>query len=223
MNEKNPVQTKERLVYRMSRFLIRIIFGILFGLRYYGRENIPRSGPLILASNHITNLDPPTVGSGSGRELYFMAKTELFKGKLFGTLIRFFNAVPVRRGRMDWNAMARLKEIVRAGGALIMFPEGTRSRDGKLGEAKFGVGMLARETGAPIVPVFFIGAVDLRAAFFRKQPMRVYYGEPLSPEIYSQFDDSAEGHVKLSQLVMDRIAELKEKHEQKLVKSTKYS
>jgi len=167
-------------------------------------------GPVIFASNHLSYFDPPAVGAGIAREVHFMAKRELFKNLLFGALIRFYNAVPVRRGVMDWSAVAQVKEILRSGGSVLLFPEGTRSRDGRLGKARFGVGLLAQQTGATIVPIYVRGTDRIRKSFFRQPPMAVFYAQPVTADQYAGFESSARGQLAISEMILERISVLKE-------------
>lgn len=211
---KKPVKTRRRLIYRSAQFLIRSGIRILFGARYSYESVTPFDCPLIVASNHVSYFDPPVVGSGLPRELYFLAKRELFRNALFGGLIKFFNSVPIRRGIMDWTAIATLKDILAHGGAVFLFPEGTRSRDEVLGKPKFGVGMLAQETRAVIIPVYVRGTGRLWEAFMRRRPMRIFYGNPIHPDEYADLELSPRGQVKIAEMVMERIAALKRASEE---------
>ncbi|MBW7996233.1 MAG: 1-acyl-sn-glycerol-3-phosphate acyltransferase [Candidatus Glassbacteria bacterium] len=208
-----PGKKLNNIIYSFSKWLVRVVFRLAFGYRYEGRGNIPSAGPLIIASNHCSYFDPPTVGAAVSRPIYFMAKTELFANPFYGGLIRYFHSVPVRRGGMDWKAMENLKRILKEDGVLIMFPQGTRRAEGaELGKPKFGVGMLAQETQATIIPTFMVGTGRLKDAFLRRRPMRVYYGEPIGPEDYAAFEEGPRGQLQIAELVMDRIAELARSH-----------
>ncbi|HLA40732.1 MAG TPA: lysophospholipid acyltransferase family protein, partial [Candidatus Glassbacteria bacterium] len=159
------------LVYRFSQLLVRVFLRLVFGCRYSYQAEIPQGVPLIVASNHNSYFDPPSVGAGVPREIYFMAKRELFESFWFGSLIRFYNAVPVNRSGMDWKGVGELKELLSQGQALILFPEGTRQPEGRFGQPKFGVGRLAQETGATIVPAYTRGTARLVEAFLRRRPL----------------------------------------------------
>ncbi len=132
--------------------------GTLSGLRVEGRENVPKSGGLIVASNHISFWDPPLVGCAVWRELHYLAKEDLFRNPVFGGMIRSFNAIPIRRGSADMRGLTRAREVLRAGQALILFPEGGRMGDGKLHRARPGLGMLATATDARILPCHISGS-----------------------------------------------------------------
>jgi 1-acyl-sn-glycerol-3-phosphate acyltransferase len=150
------------------------------GWEVTGRENVPRTGALIVASNHISFFDPPLIGTAVVRELHFMAKEELFQPPLFGSLIRYFNAIPIRRGKADVSGLHRALEVLEAGHALIVFPEGSRMRDGELHPARPGVGMLAVGADAMIVPCFISGSDKGRGWLLRRPRPRVTIGKARS-------------------------------------------
>lgn len=214
MQVKKPVKRLERLIYRFSQLSVRIFLRLFFGCRYSYEQEIPTTGPLIVASNHISYFDPPSVGAGIPREdIHFMAKKELFRNPIFGALISFYHAVPIRRSGMDWKGVAQIKKIIGEGGAIILFPEGTRQKNGNLGQPRFGVGMFAQETGAAILPVYVRGTGRLLDAFLRRRPMRILYGRIIQPEEYAGFDPTPKGQLAISRMVMERILALKEKCE----------
>ena len=215
MNDKKPAKTYKLHIERASKFLVRLFLRVFFGCRYHYEQPIPLDCPLIIAPNHTSYFDPPSVGAGVPRQMHYFAKRELFKNPLFGALIRFYNAVPVRRGVMDWKAVAEVKKLLRAGGAILVFPEGTRSRDGCLGKAKFGAGMLAQETGAVIVPVYASGTNRLLDAFLRRRPIEVYYGKPIQPEQYANLERSTKSQIAISEMIIERIVSMKKAYEEK--------
>ncbi|GIX06232.1 MAG: 1-acyl-sn-glycerol-3-phosphate acyltransferase [Candidatus Poribacteria bacterium] len=124
--------------------------------RIWGFERIPLEGPLIVAANHASYLDPILLGALIPREIHFMAQHRLFWGPL-GWLIRKYNAFPVRRGEADLSALRHAIGVLRQGGALLIFPEGTRGTGEELLEARKGIGFLATRTGAPVLPVLLNG------------------------------------------------------------------
>jgi 1-acyl-sn-glycerol-3-phosphate acyltransferase len=137
---------------------------------------VPREGGLIVASNHISFWDPPLVGTAAVRELHFLAKEELFRMPVLGPLIRAFNAIPIRRGVADLSGLARAMDVLRAGRALLMFPEGTRVRGGELRTARPGVGMLAVATDARLVPTSILGSERPGKWLFDRGRLRVAFG-----------------------------------------------
>lgn len=195
--------------YRFARGILRFVFLVVLGVRYEGAERIPRTGGLILASNHRTNMDPPLVGCGIDRELSFFAKAELFKIPIFGGLIRGYNAFPVRRGRADRQSLEIAVARVREGSGLVMFPEGTRSRTAEFLPPKLGVGLLARRTGVPVYPVFVGsgGAKVVWRSILRIDRIRIVYGEPVPASALA----GANGDREIASAVMARIAELRDR------------
>jgi cytidylate kinase len=130
----------------------------MFRLESRGRENVPTTGPVLLVANHSSVLDPPLIGSATDRQLSFLAKAELFDLPLFGGLIRRLNARPIRREGADPSALRTAMRVLEDGGALLIFPEGTRGDEGIIRSAKTGAGMLAVLSGAAVVPVFIKGS-----------------------------------------------------------------
>ena len=169
-----------RLHYRFAWLTVRFVLRLLFGLRYVHAERAHLHGPLLVASNHIGWVDPPAVGGALPRELSYVAKRELFRPAPFAALIRSYNAVPIRRGSFDRACFDVLRRRVEAGGAVLFFPEGTRKPVGRLGRAKFGLGLLAEETGAPVLPMFIKGSTRLRGALWRRARVEVWVGRPLA-------------------------------------------
>lgn len=166
------------LHYTASRLVVGTFLGALTGWKVVGRGLVPRTGGLIVASNHVSFWDPPLVGAALPRELHFLAKEELFRPPLFGALIRAYNAIPIRRGVADLSGMARAIEVLRQGGSLLMFPEGSRMRDGELHPARPGVGMLAVNADVPILPVFISGSQHPGRWLYRGARVRVSFGAP---------------------------------------------
>lgn len=152
---------------------------LLWGFRTEGLENVPRSGPVIVACNHVSMLDPPLVGSALRREAGFVAKQELFAVPLLGPLIRSLRAMPIDRSRLSRETLDTLAACLDRGHALVLFPEGTRSRDGKLGRAKPGIGMLLALRPVPVVPAYVQGTESPWRNLFRRGHMRVVFGRPL--------------------------------------------
>lgn len=160
-------------LYRVCRMIVWIALHAMFRIRVVGRDWIPRSGPVILASNHIHNLDPPLLGLAVPRYVRFMAKSELFRYKLIGDFLGIIGGFPVHRGASDKAAIRNAIAVTEQGGCLLVFPEGHRSKTGKLGPSHPGVAFIARKAGCPITPVAIIGSYRL----FRK--LAVHFGPPI--------------------------------------------
>jgi 1-acyl-sn-glycerol-3-phosphate acyltransferase len=152
------------------------MIGAVSGWDVHGREHVPRTGGLIVASNHISFYDPPLIGTAAVRELHFLAKEELFRSPVLGPLITYFNSIPIRRGMADLSGLHRAMEVLRAGHALIVFPEGSRMRDGELHPGRPGVGMLAVNTDALILPCFISGSDRPNQWFWKRGTLSVSFG-----------------------------------------------
>ena len=146
------------MLYAILKPIAVALMRLLFRLEAHGTEHVPPRGPVLIVANHSSFLDPPLVGGSAPRPVSFMAKAELFRIPLFGGLIRRLNARPVRRGGADAGALRTALRILQEGGALLMFPEGTRGPEGTLRPAKPGAAMLAILSGARVVPAFIRGS-----------------------------------------------------------------
>ena len=156
--ERRRVAAPRSGFYSVCKPIAVAIMRTMWRLRGYGMHHVPMTGPVLLVSNHSSVLDPPFVGGVSPRQLYFLAKAELFEIPGFGRLIRALNARPVRREGADAAALRVALRVLEAGGALLVFPEGTRGEEGTLREPKPGAALLAVLSGAPVVPVFVRGS-----------------------------------------------------------------
>jgi 1-acyl-sn-glycerol-3-phosphate acyltransferase len=133
---------------------------LFFQIRVAGRENVPEQGPLVLICNHQSYLDPVLCGIFLKRPLYFLARGTLFANPLFGRLLASVNTIPVKRGKADFDAIRKVIGKLKAGYGLCLFPEGTRTVDGKIAPFKAGFGLLARRANAAVVPVIIDGAFE---------------------------------------------------------------
>jgi len=187
------------MLYVFFRGLLRVIYKMLFRIEARGVEHIPAEGPVILASNHISILDPPSVGILIKRKVHFMAKEELFKIPVFGALITSFGAFPVKRGGVSKDAIKSAIQLLKEGNVMGIFPEGTRNS--QPGAAKKGTAMIALRSGAAIVPVAISGNYKL----FRK--MIVSYGEPVDLNAAMEGQSSPDLE-QVTEIIMARIYEL---------------
>jgi 1-acyl-sn-glycerol-3-phosphate acyltransferase len=159
-------------VYWPVRAFLVPFFLIYFRLQRVGREHLPRSGPLLLAANHRSFLDPFVIGALVRRPVYYMAKRELFEKRWQAWILNSLGAFPVDRGASDGEAMATAKAILARGDCVVLFPEGTRVRKGPLRDPRRGIGRLSLETGAPVAPVAVIGTEEVRRGW-RIRPRKV--------------------------------------------------
>jgi len=180
-----------RLWYRLSQCVAQVVFCAFFGLRVFGRHNVPAAGAVLLVSNHQSFLDPPLCGVALHRELDYIARETLFGNRLFARYIRSLNAVPIHRGRQGEPAIRNLQAIktivgrLRAGRAMTFFPEGTRTADGRIRRIKGGVDLIVRRSGATLVPVVIEGAFDVWPRHQLLPSMGsiwICYGQPIAPE-----------------------------------------
>lgn len=170
-----------RPFYRLVRFFFLPFFLIWFRQERIGSEHVPNEGPVIFAANHRSFLDPFAISGSSKRPLYFVAKKELFqKNRLQTWFISSLGAFPIDRGASDEDSMATARRILERGDGVMIFPEGTRVRPGPIGHPRRGVGRLALETGATVIPVAIIGSEDVRRGWrIRSRKVRVRCGAPL--------------------------------------------
>jgi 1-acyl-sn-glycerol-3-phosphate acyltransferase len=150
----------------------------VFRLTARGRRHVPRRGPVLLAPNHFSAWDHFFCGIYLRRRIRFMAKSQLFANPLLDAVLVHAGAFPVRRGHRDEEAMATARSILERGGIVVVYPEGGRSRDGRLGRPRPGIGRLALETGAPVVPVAIHGSLGIRS--HRLPRVVIEYGEPIA-------------------------------------------
>jgi glycerol-3-phosphate dehydrogenase (NAD(P)+) len=190
----NPV------LYRVLRALLLPSFLVYFRMQRVGREHLPRSGPLLLASNHRSFLDPFVIGLMVRRPVYYMAKRELFEKRWQAWVLNALGAFPVDRGAGDRDAMDTARAILERGDCVVVFPEGTRVRPGPLGDPRRGIGRLALETGAPVAPIAVIGTEDVRRGWrIRPRKVRIRAGRPLL------FPTTRRSSPALASAVTDRI------------------
>lgn len=198
-------------LYFFSWILVRVVFFMLFGLRLRGRQHLPAAGGFVVASNHQPFLDPIIAGIAVGpwRQAHYMARDTLFVGP-FGWLIRAYNAFPVKRGRADRDALREAQRRLRAGLPVLVFPEGTRSPDGRLQQVKAGATRLAQAAGVPVLPCYIHNAYRAwprGGRFFRPiRGMRVFLGEPLDG---TRFPSDRAGREQFRQELAKALADLK--------------
>jgi len=170
------------VVYNISRLLLRVVLRLWFGFRVDGREHEPATGPVVIVSNHLSDLDPLIVGSAVKRRVGFMAKQELFEVPGVRWWVSACGAFPVRRGEPDRQALRTAMRLLEGGGVLVMFPEGTRGTTRELRPPEPGAALLALRTGATVLPVAVIGSDEVMprgSHRLRRATVRVRIGEPI--------------------------------------------
>ena len=189
--------------YDFAKGVVSVIGTVLWRVRGYGTENVPLEGPLIIACNHVSNLDPPLLGSRCPRMIHYMAKKELFEIPILGSLIRACAAYPVDREGSSTAAIKRSVEVLRAGGAVGIFPEGGRNLTGDK-EARQGAALLASLAKARVVPACIVNSNRAR----RFAQIKVAFGKPMSlpPDRKATREDLA----KFTDDIMSAISALRE-------------
>ena len=171
--------------YRIAQYFSFLYFKIFHRFEITGIENIPISGPFILASNHLSFLDPPVVGCKVNRNLHYFARSSLFVGPL-GFLIRRLNSIPVNRDQLDFKTLKTTLKVLKDGHPLLVFPEGTRSLDGKISSGKKGIGLLVKKSKCPVFPVRIRGTFEIlgKGKIFPRIGRKIFlsYGKELSYE-----------------------------------------
>ncbi|MHC1713983.1 MAG: lysophospholipid acyltransferase family protein [Acidaminococcaceae bacterium] len=165
------------MFYSFIKVFIYVLAKIFLRLEISGTENIPLNGPVVIASNHVSLLDPPIIGVASSRKIHFMAKQELFV-PIIGSIYRTLGAFPVRRGAADRNAIKYGIDLLLAEKVLAIFPEGTRSKNGQLGKAEPGALMMAGKARAVIIPTAVSGT-NLRSSGRIWPKVKVKFGKPI--------------------------------------------
>ena len=165
------------MIYTILKPILWVLFKLGLRLNVEGTENIPQEGPLVIASNHLSLLDPPVIGVAAIRKVHFMAKQELFV-PILGDIYKALGAFPVRRGGADRAAIKHGIDILKDNKVLAIFPEGTRSKTGKLGKAEPGALMMASKAMATIVPCCVIGT-DFQRQGRIWPKVTVRFGKPI--------------------------------------------
>ena len=194
------------MIHKLCQLIVKTYFNILYKVKIEGRKDIPKNTNFIYAINHRSNADPPIAAAYIPGKISFMAKEELFRNPFFGTLIRVLGAFPVARGKGDTvvidTAIARLK----SGKNLMIFPEGTRSKTGKVGKGHTGAALIAARSGYKIIPVGIIFGEKLS---FRSE-ITIKFGQPIDPVDYCEICEQPNPRqlVKLKNKYMEDIKDL---------------
>jgi 1-acyl-sn-glycerol-3-phosphate acyltransferase len=195
------------LGYHLSRLLARLFFGF----QIVHRERVIQTGPVILATNHQSFLDPPLAGNACDRAIFFLAKKSLMDVPILSWLLPKLNVIPVNIEGKDRGALKALIRILKAGGCALVFPEGTRTPDGTLQPAEPGLGLLIAKTGAPVVPMRIFGAHEvwpIHGKLRLSGKITIVVGEPIHFSPADFVEGGKDLYVRVSQRVMDAIGAL---------------
>lgn len=193
--------------YKTAQILSFLYFKLFHRINITGIENIPTSGSFILASNHLSFLDPPAVGCKVNRNLHYFARNSLFIGPL-GFLIRRLNSIPVNRDQLDFKTLKVTLKVLNDGHPLLVFPEGTRSLNGEITSAKKGIGLLVKKSKCPVYPVRIRGTFEVlgKGKIFPRigRKISLSYGNELS---YEDLTASSENDSEIYDLISERVIE----------------
>lgn len=196
-------------MYSVARVVLTPLVLLIYRVKAVGKENVPKQGPLVLAPNHFSQLDHFFAGVWLKRKVRFMAKSQLFGPPVLTFIFKHGGVFPVRRGHRDEEAFKTAYELIDQGEMLLVYAEGGRSRSGQLGEPKPGIGRIALESGAPIVPVAIYGSAEARRwKKFRFPKITVQFGEPISFPV--EAEPSRERQLEAANEVFARVKEMYE-------------
>lgn len=198
------------ILFDMGWCIGRLTGALLMGAQVEGRENIPEHGAFILAPNHTSYLDPPLVSGFVRRRVHFFAKKELFDIPLFGVLLRGVQAHPIRRGGFDRQALLLAVELLKDGKVIAVFPEGTRGTNERFLDPKAGIGRIAQDSGAPILPVFLGHSDKFTRCLKREKRLQIRYGEIISASWIKSQETNKQGWSAIANEVMRRIRNLRD-------------
>lgn len=199
------------VIYNIFYNLAKLIARLVFQLRVVHPERMIESGPLILAVNHSSYFDPPLAGICSRRGVYYLARKSLLKWPFFGPLFPAMNVIPVERDGNDMSALREVIKKVKEGNGVVLFPEGTRSKDGNLQPARAGIGLIIAKTKAPVLPMRIFGAYDAfpkGSKRMRLTKITVVIGEPIHFTDEDIRSGDRDTYQRLSERVMQAIAAL---------------
>lgn len=209
----NQFWTPRRL-YRWGHRLTNLFCKVIGHLEARGVSHIPREGGVLLVANHISLLDPVIIGSAANREIHFMGRSDLFNVPILGKIITAYNAYPVNRWKPDLGALRRTVSLLKEGNAVLIFPEGTRSLDGKLGKTHDGACFIAHRANVPTIPVFHSGTERLLprgSRRIRRAKLTVNFGEPIDFSDINETEIKREMYQQMGVRMMNAIAKLRDK------------
>lgn len=196
--------------YQCAHSLSRFVARVFFGYQVFGAEHIPDQGGCLLAMNHESFLDPPAAGIATNRPVYYLGRKSLMDNPIMGAVLSRVNVVPVDQSRTDVAALKIIVRLVRAEHAVLIFPEGTRTRTGRLGPAQPGLGFVVARTGVPVIPIRIFGSFQAFPPNGKPKlwhPLQVVIGEPMHFDTTTD-GDSRTRYQAISEKVMERIANM---------------
>lgn len=199
------------IVYGILWILCRSLSRLFLRYRTNGTEYIPQKGGVLIAANHASYTDIPLLGCGVSRRLFYLGRANLFPNPVVNWILRWLGWIPLKPERWDRKAFQQAIDLLNAGKAVVIFPEGTRTLDGSLQPGKPGIGMIVAEAQCPVIPAYLDGTfhvLPMGASWLRPHPVSVRFGQPLDFGPDLERIQGKELYKHISQTVMDRIAEL---------------
>ncbi len=196
-----------RLSYFFIQVAVKSFMTITGRYRIINKERLKDWQPCIVAANHISYYDPPFICAVLPKELHTIAKEELFKNKLIGTVMHYINAIPVRRGVIDKRTINKVTDLLNNDHSILIFPQGTRNGVG----AKPGIGIILRETKKPVLPIYVENTNDIKGCLLLKKRINIYIGEIIAPDEYLAMPDSKETLRFIGEDVLNKINLIKGK------------
>ena len=199
-------------MYGILWILTRAVGRVFLHYRTRGAEYVPATGGVLLAANHASYADIPLLGCGVRRRLFYLGRANLFPSPLVGRILRALGWIPLKPERWDRQAFRTAVELIKAGKAVVIFPEGTRTTDGTLQPGKPGIGLLVAQAQCPVVPVYLRGTyqvLPMGASWLRRHPVEVSFGQSMDFREECRQYQGKELYQRISHTVMARIAELR--------------
>ncbi len=203
------------IAYFISKTIFKISLLAFFNLKVKGRENFPVRGGFIIAGNHVSYMDPPIVGAACKRRLYFITAPHLYKGVLISLWYWSTGCIKVNSGRPSHKVMKKILDYLKKGRVVAMFPEGTRSHDGRMKEPLAGIGFLALKAQVPVIPCLIRGsekALPRGAKAFSSARISAYIGRPIESKGFKCKEGRKEAYRLFSKRVMEAITQLETEH-----------
>ncbi|MDO9577995.1 MAG: lysophospholipid acyltransferase family protein [Candidatus Cloacimonadales bacterium] len=195
-----------RKSYGAITFSVRLFMKVFWRLKIYHKERLENIGNCIIAANHISAYDPPFIGSIIPAEIHYLAKSELFRNKLFGAFLLYVNCIPIKRGSIDKAAITLVKMVLRKGHSILIFPEGTR----KSTNVKSGIGKFAIEMKKDICPIYIENSTRFWQCFLGKKRLKIVIGERIKTESFAEMESIKDNYRQLANEVMNKINGLKD-------------
>lgn len=199
------------MFYRISWFICWLICKIVFRLEISGRENIPKKEAVMIVANHTSFLDPVIIGVSSPRILTYLAREDLFEIPFFRRLLWALGNIPISRRKLEFSLLNKISKLAEQKKAFVIFPEGTRSKTGRIGSGKAGVGLIAWRARVKIIPTLILGtdkALPVKAKFIRLAKIKIIFGQALNLSSFYQREPSRELYQEIVNRMIESIKQL---------------